>query len=92
MVAVRLDVTRRDQVEALARELTDVSLVGNNAGIGGSGPVLAPKSIDTLHQQFQTKAVGPLRMVQAFAPTLAACGGSAIVNVISALSWVRCPA
>jgi NAD(P)-dependent dehydrogenase (short-subunit alcohol dehydrogenase family) len=91
VVPVRLDVTRPDEIEALARELTDVSLLVNNAGIGGSGPVLDPKSIDTLHQQFETNAVGPLRLAQAFAPTLAARSGSAIVNVISALSWVTLP-
>src|SRR5512139_593892 len=65
VVAVRLDVTRADDIAALARELTDVSLLVNNAGIGGSGPVLDPESIDTLHQQFETNAVGPLRMAQA---------------------------
>jgi NAD(P)-dependent dehydrogenase (short-subunit alcohol dehydrogenase family) len=91
VVAVRLDVTRPDEVEALARELTDVSLLVNNAGIGGSGPVLDPLSVDRLRQQFETNAVGPLRMAQAFAPTLAARGGSAIVNVISALSWITLP-
>jgi NAD(P)-dependent dehydrogenase (short-subunit alcohol dehydrogenase family) len=91
LVPVRLDVTKPDQIAALARELTDVSLLVNNAGIGGSGPVLDPESIDALHQQFETNAVGPLRMAQAFAPTLAARGGSAIVNVISALSWVTLP-
>ncbi len=91
VVPVRLDVTQPDQIAALAHELTDVSLLINNAGIGGSGPVLDPKSLDRLHQQFETNAVGPLRMAQAFAPTLAARGGSAIVNVISALSWVTLP-
>jgi NAD(P)-dependent dehydrogenase (short-subunit alcohol dehydrogenase family) len=91
VVPVRLDVTQPDQIAALARELTDVNLLFNNAGIGGSGPVLDPTSIDTLRQQLETNAVGPLRMAQAFAPSLAARGGSAIVNVISALSWVTLP-
>jgi len=95
VVPVRLDVTQPDQIAALARELIDVSLLVNNAGIGGSGPVLDPAVIDTLHRQFETNALGPLRMAQAFAPTLAdrAAGGgdSAVVNVISALSWVTLP-
>ena len=91
VVPVRLDVTRTDQVEALARELGDVSLLVNNAGIGGSGAVLAPSSIDMLRQQFETNAVGPLRMAQAFAPILAASGSSAMINVISALSWATLP-
>jgi NAD(P)-dependent dehydrogenase (short-subunit alcohol dehydrogenase family) len=42
MVPVRLDVTRPDQIEALARELREVNVLVSNAGIGGSGPVLAP--------------------------------------------------
>ncbi|WP_338641819.1 SDR family oxidoreductase [Burkholderia pyrrocinia] len=91
VMPVRLDVTRADQVEALARELGDVSLLVNNAGIGGSGAVLSPSSIDMLRQQFETNAVGPLRMAQAFAPILAASGSSAMINVISALSWATLP-
>lgn len=91
VVPVRLDVTNPEQVAALARELTDVSLLINNAGISGSGPVLDPSAINHLHQQFETNAVGPLRLAQAFAPALAARGGSAVVNVISALSWVTLP-
>jgi NAD(P)-dependent dehydrogenase (short-subunit alcohol dehydrogenase family) len=91
VVPVRLDVTRPDQIEKLAHELGDVSLLINNAGIGGSGPVLDPMSVDQLHQQFETNAVGPLRMVQAFAPAMAAQRSSAVINVISALSWATLP-
>jgi len=91
VVPVRLDVTRPDQIEALARELGDVNLLVNNAGIGGAGPVLAPGSIDVLHRLFETNAVGPLRMTQAFAPILAARSCSAVINVISVLSWATLP-
>ena len=88
VIPVRLDVTRPEEVEALARELGDVNLVVNNAGIGGSGSILAPTAIDTLRSQFETNAVGPLRLTQAFAPILATHDSSAVINVISALSWV----
>lgn len=90
-VPVRLDVTRPDQIDALARELGDVNLLINNAGVGGSGPVLSADSIDTLRQQFEVNTVGPLRMAQAFAPTLARSTESAVINVISALSWATLP-
>jgi len=71
---VRLDVTQPDQVAALARELPDVNLLVNNAGIFEPGPLLAPDSIDALQRQLQTNAIGPLRLVQAFAPVLAEPG------------------
>jgi NAD(P)-dependent dehydrogenase (short-subunit alcohol dehydrogenase family) len=90
-VPVLLDVTRPDQIDALVRELGDVNLLINNAGIGGSGSVLAATSIDALRQQFEVNAVGPLRMAQAFAPTLATSSESAVINVISALSWATLP-
>ncbi|MEI7065641.1 SDR family oxidoreductase [Dickeya chrysanthemi] len=91
VVPVRLDVTNPDEIDALTRELGDVNILVNNAGIGGSGSILAPSSIDLLRSQFETNAVGPLRMTQAFAPILAAHNGSAIINVISALSWATLP-
>ncbi|MCA7001368.1 SDR family oxidoreductase [Dickeya solani] len=91
VVPVRLDVTSPEQVEALARELGDVNLLVNNAGIGGSGSILDPSSIDMLRDQFETNAVGPLRVTQAFAPILSTRDNSAVINVISALSWATLP-
>ena len=91
VVPVRLDVTRPEDIITLARELPDVTLLVNNAGIGEYGSLLAPNAIDALHRQFETNAVGPLRLVQAFAPVLARNGGGAIVNVLSVLSWLTLP-
>lgn len=88
VIPVRLDVTQPEQVAALARELSDVNLVVNNAGIFEGSPLLAESSVDSLRRQFEVNAVGPLRLVQAFAPTLAANGGGAVVNVLSVLSWL----
>jgi NAD(P)-dependent dehydrogenase (short-subunit alcohol dehydrogenase family) len=88
VVPVRLDVTRPEDIAALARELTDVTLLVNNAGIGEFGPLLAPGAIDSLRRQLETNAVGPLRLVQAFAPVLAKNGGGGVVNVLSVLSWL----
>ncbi|KQQ77008.1 SDR family oxidoreductase [Acinetobacter sp. Leaf130] len=91
IVPVRLDVTSPDEAEELARKLGDVNLLINNAGIGGSGAILSPSSIDLLRDQFETNAVGPLRVTQAFAPILATHNSSAVINVISALSWATLP-
>jgi NAD(P)-dependent dehydrogenase (short-subunit alcohol dehydrogenase family) len=88
VVPVRLDVTQPEDIAALARELTDVTLLVNNAGIIESGPLLGPGAVEGLRHQLETNAVGPLMMVQAFAPVLAARGGGAVVNVLSVLSWL----
>ena len=90
-VPVRLDVTRPDDAAMLATQLSDVTLLVNNAGIAEFGPLLAPNAIDALHKQFETNAVGPLRLVQAFAPTLARNGGGGVINVLSVLSWLTLP-
>jgi len=91
VVPIRLDVTNPDHLKMLIEELDDVNLLINNAGIGGSGPILDPASIDMLRQQFETNAVGSLRMVQALAPMMATKPQSAVINVISALSWATLP-
>jgi NAD(P)-dependent dehydrogenase (short-subunit alcohol dehydrogenase family) len=91
VVLVRLDVTQPEDVAALARELTDVTLLVNNAGIAELGSLLDPPAVDALHRQFETNAVGPLRLAQAFAPVLANNGGGAVVNVLSVLSWLTLP-
>jgi NAD(P)-dependent dehydrogenase (short-subunit alcohol dehydrogenase family) len=90
-VPVRLDVNRPEDVAALARELRDVTLLVNNAGIAQFGSLLAPGAIEELHRQLETNAVAPLRLARAFAPVLAANGGGAIVNVLSVLSWLTLP-
>lgn len=91
VIPVRLDVTDSAQVAALAAEIKDVTLLINNAGIGEFGSVLAPNAIDSLQRQFDTNALGPLRLAQALAPALIANGGGAIVNVLSGLSWLTLP-
>lgn len=91
VVPLRLDVTRPDQVAGAVRQAGDVTLLVNNAGIGGFGPLLAPDSLANLRQLLETNTLGPLALAQAFAPVLARQGGGAIVNVLSALSWLTLP-
>lgn len=85
---VRLDVTQAEQVEAAARELGDVNLLINNAGIIRGSGFLAPDGLDATRAEFETNFFGPLLTARAFAPILAKNGGGAIVNVLSVLSWV----
>ena len=89
--AIRLDVTKPDEVEAAARELGDVSLLVNNAGIIRGSGFLGPQGVDAVRAELETNFFGPLLLARAFAPILARTGGGAIVNVLSVLSWVSFP-
>lgn len=85
---VRLDVTDPAQVAAAARELPDVDLVINNAGIALFQQVLADGAEDALRAMLDTNVFGILGMSRAFAPVLAQSGGGAFLNVLSVASWI----
>src|SRR5262245_38852626 len=86
---VRLDVTKPDDIAAAAARLGDVTLLVNNAGIGHVGGFLADDSEEIARRQFETNFFGMLRMSKAFAPTLKANGGGALLNVLSIVSWTN---
>jgi NAD(P)-dependent dehydrogenase (short-subunit alcohol dehydrogenase family) len=87
--AIRLDVTKPDQIAAAVPHAGDVALLINNAGIGQAGGFLAPDSEAVARRLLETNFFGVLGMSKAFAPVLAANGGGAIVNVLSIASWVN---
>jgi NAD(P)-dependent dehydrogenase (short-subunit alcohol dehydrogenase family) len=87
--AIRLDVTRPEEVAAAAARAGDVTLVINNAGIGQQGGFLASDSEEVARRQFETNFFGMLRMSRTFAPILAANGGGALLNVLSRVSWIN---
>lgn len=86
---VALDVTDAKQVEAAAAACGDVTLVINNAGISRGATLLgSADAFDAARAEFETNFFGSWAVARAFAPVLAANGGGAIVNVLSALSWL----
>ncbi|WP_428680237.1 SDR family oxidoreductase [Reyranella sp.] len=88
---VRLDVTDAAEVAAAARDLSDVTLVINNAGIIRGSGFLGEKGVEAVRAELETNFFGPVLVSRAFAPILGRNGGGAIVNVLSALSWVAFP-
>ena len=81
--AIRLDVTKPEEVAAAVARAGDVTLVINNAGVGHVGGFLAADSEEVARRQFETNFFGMLRVSRAFAPVLAAHGGGALLNVLS---------
>lgn len=87
VVPVELEVTDGDSVAELAKLTPDVTIVINNAGIAGSGPLIGA-DLTAVREVFETNVFGALRIAQTYAPVLAANGGGALVNIHSALSWL----
>ena len=87
IVPLVLDVTDDDSVAAAARAAADVSILVSNAGISLTTPVLeAP--LDEIRAELETNLFGTIRVARAFAPILARNPSSAMVNVLSVLSWL----
>jgi len=91
VIPVRLDVTQPEAIEALARELTDVTVVINNAGILEVGSPLDKDGLTSLRRHLDVNFFGVLNVSQAWAPQLAAHGGG-MINLISVGSWLAHPA
>lgn len=87
--ALRLDVTKPEEIAAAAQMAVDVNLVINNAGIAQPGGFLAQDSEAVARRLFETNFFGVLNVSKAFAPVLKANGGGALVNVLSVASWVN---
>lgn len=87
VVPLALDVTSDESVARAAETAGDVTIVVNNAGVGGAGSLLQ-SSVDDVEQVFATNVFGALRVAKAFAPALGANGGGALVDVHSVLSWL----
>jgi NAD(P)-dependent dehydrogenase (short-subunit alcohol dehydrogenase family) len=90
LVPIQLDVTEPDRVAAVARELDDVQMVVNNAGVLNVNLPLSG-SLDTARVELETNYLSLVSMTQAFAPVLERNGGGAFVNMLSVFSWVATP-
>ena len=85
--ALRLDVTKPEEIAAAAQQANDVTLVINNAGIAQPGGFLADDSDAVARRIFETNFFGVLNVSKTFAPVLKANGGGALLNVLSVASW-----
>lgn len=87
--AVRLDVTKPDEIAAAVKTITEAKrgLYGlvNNAGVAVSGPMMQSKEED-LHYVMDVNVYGPYRVTKAFAPLLIASKGR--VTTISSISGI----
>ncbi|WP_069463744.1 SDR family NAD(P)-dependent oxidoreductase, partial [Actinacidiphila rubida] len=69
----------------------DVTIVINNAGVGGFSTKLLAGSMDGAREAMEINYFGTWAVSRAFAPILAANGGGALVNMLSTASWASRP-
>jgi NAD(P)-dependent dehydrogenase (short-subunit alcohol dehydrogenase family) len=91
VVAIPLDVSKPDQIEAAAAQCQDVSILVNNAGQFSMQTLLKAPDLSAARAEMETNYFGPLAMCRAFAPILARQKESAIANVLSAGGIVAVP-
>jgi NAD(P)-dependent dehydrogenase (short-subunit alcohol dehydrogenase family) len=95
VVAVALDVSDLDAIQALGAKYPDVTLVVNNAGFNAETSSLG--DIAMVQKEIAINYIAPLSIVQSFAPFLnktestESSKGSAIVNINSIASLVNFP-
>jgi short-subunit dehydrogenase len=91
LVPLTLDVTKPDQVAAVAKAATDITLLINNAGVANFTGALSAKDTASARQEMDVNYFGILELAQALRGTAAFRSGGAIVNVLSFLSLVTLP-
>src|SRR3984957_18107819 len=85
-----LDITDPAAVQAAAEATGDVAILVNNAG-SSTGAALLTGDLADIRLELDTHFLGTLAVTRAFAPQLAAQGASAVLNVLSVLSWLSLP-
>jgi len=91
VIAVQLDVSEPEQIEAAAAKCQDVSILVNNAGQFSMQTLLKAPDLTSARMEMEINYFGPLAMCRAFAPILARHKESAIANVLSAGGIVAVP-
>jgi NAD(P)-dependent dehydrogenase (short-subunit alcohol dehydrogenase family) len=91
VVAVELDVTRAEQVEAAVAACSDVNILVNNAGVFANQRLIGSDSMAAAREEMEVNYFGTLSMCRAFAPILAQNGGGAIANILSSAAIVSVP-
>jgi NAD(P)-dependent dehydrogenase (short-subunit alcohol dehydrogenase family) len=87
---IALDVTDPASLAAAAAAASGVAILVNNAGSSTGTPLLSGDLPD-IRLEMDTHFFGTLAVTRAFAPQLAKHESSAVLNVLSVLSWLSIP-
>src|SRR5271155_1972208 len=88
---IQLDVTDPESIARAVGLTQNVSILVNNAGVLTRTSLLTG-SVDDIRAEMETNYFGALLVTRGFASELARAGESAVLNILSALSWISFPA
>jgi short-subunit dehydrogenase len=86
IVPLEIDLNRPETITAAAAVANDVEIVVNNAGVLNTEGPTSSNAVAALQTEMEVNVYGLMRVVQTFAPTLAANGGGALVQLNSVAS------
>ena len=87
---IALDITDPASVATAADATGNVSILVNNAGTS-TGASLLTGDLADIRLELDTHFFGTLSVIRAFAPQLGANESSAVLNILSVLSWISFP-
>jgi NAD(P)-dependent dehydrogenase (short-subunit alcohol dehydrogenase family) len=87
---IALDITDPASVAAAAQTVTGLAILVNNAGSPPRSSLLTG-DLAAIRLEMETIFFGTLAVTRAFVPQLAAQGSSAVLNILSVLSWLSIP-
>lgn len=85
VVPLRADITRPEEVAAVADAVKGVTLLINNAGVAAFGGLL-DSPLEAIRRDMETNYFGTLNVVRAILPKMEREGPAAIVNVLTIAS------
>ncbi len=90
VIPVALDVTDPASVAAAAAATRDISILVNNAG-SSTGAALLAGDLADIRLELDTHFFGTLAVTRALVPQLGQHDHSAVLNILSVLSWLSIP-
>lgn len=90
VIKIKLDITRQDQILAVAKKASDTDILINNAGVAEYISLL-DGPMDMVRRDMDVNYYGTVNMMRAFIPVLEAKGEAVIANVVSIAAFVNFP-
>ena len=91
VVPIELDVTKQDNIDALAGTVENVDILVNNAGVFSIGKIFSDSAESSLKENLDVNVWGVINLTRAFAKDLQKNERTAVVNISSLAGLANMP-